>query len=188
MELSRLLVQHDITLVNGAGSIGIMGVMADEVLRLGGRVIGVIPSFMIPFEVCHQGLTELIVTEDMHSRKKKIVEISDAFVALPGGFGTMDELFEILTWSQLNLHWKNIGLLNVNAYYEPIIQMVNNMEKEGFLHSNSTKLLKVESDPEKLLSSLIHAERSRCPLRNGRCEEGRCVICDLRFAIRLLYA
>jgi uncharacterized protein (TIGR00730 family) len=128
----KLLVEKNKTLVYGAGSVGIMGIIADAVLENGGEVIGVIPSFMEKFEVQHKGLTQIHVVETMHQRKQLMAEISDAVVALPGGWGTLDELFEILTWKQLGLHQMPVGLLNVNGFYDPLIEMIHKMVKEGF--------------------------------------------------------
>jgi uncharacterized protein (TIGR00730 family) len=154
LQLSDFLVQQECRLVNGGGSIGLMGVMADRVLEMGGDAIGVIPLGLKEREVAHLGMTELIVVPDMHARKLKMVNLSDAFIALPGGFGTMDELFETLTWSQLHLHNKPIGLLNVNGFYDPLIALARQMEAQGFLRSEALSLLHVDDDIPTLFQKL----------------------------------
>ncbi|MBI3232903.1 MAG: TIGR00730 family Rossman fold protein [Bacteroidetes bacterium] len=130
-----------LVLNNGGGQVGLMGIVADAVLEHGGRVVGITPTFLTEREVHHHQLSELIVVETMHERKQLMADMADAFVALPGGLGTLDELFEILTWHQLHIHRKPIGLLNVNEYFNPIISMMNNMVKEGFLHGANRDIL-----------------------------------------------
>lgn len=141
VSLADYIVGNGMRLVNGGGGIGLMGVMADRVIELGGECIGVIPLGLKEREVAHPGMTELIVTPDMHTRKRKMIDYSDAFIAIPGGFGTLDELFETLTWAQLNIHHKPIGLLNVNGYFDPLLEMANHMVAEGFLKVNGRALL-----------------------------------------------
>lgn len=133
-EMGRTIAQRGWGVVYGGGHVGLMGAVADAALEAGGNVIGVIPGFMSEKELAHQGLTELIVVHDMHERKMRMHERSEAVVALPGGFGTMDEVFELLTWRQLGLHTKPIGLLNVNGFYTPLLEQVVRMEQDGFLH------------------------------------------------------
>lgn len=133
-EMGRAIAQRGMGVVYGGGHVGLMGAVADAALESGGKVIGVIPGFMMEKELAHQHLTELIVVRDMHERKMRIHEQSQAVVALPGGFGTMDEVFELLTWRQLGLHTKPIGLLNVNGFYTPLLEQVVRMELDGFLH------------------------------------------------------
>ena len=145
-------------LIYGAGSGGIMGIIADSVLAAGGEVIGVIPSFMGPWEVQHPNLTECHVVESMHARKQLMAEISDAVVALPGGWGTMDELFEILTWRQLGLHKMPVGLLNVNGFYDPLIAMIDKMVTEGFLKDFNRELLLIDTDFDSLMNQLENHE------------------------------
>ena len=135
------LGKRGMKLVYGAGNVGLMGVIADEALQAGVHVTGVIPFFLRDKEVCHTGIQEVIVTETMHSRKAIMEKRSDAFVALPGGFGTLDELAEILTWAQLGLHQKPIALLNVNGYFDPLLAMADHMMKEGFLRQENRSLL-----------------------------------------------
>ena len=125
--LMHAFKKYDCKLIFGAGSVGIMGVLADEYLRLGGHVIGVIPSFMEPWEVKHTGIQECYVTETMHSRKQKMAELADGVIALPGGFGTLDELFEMLTWKQLDLHQMPISVLNTNGYYDHLMAQLQHM-------------------------------------------------------------
>jgi len=152
--LVRVLSESNITLINGGGSVGLMGVMADEMLKRNGKVIGVIPSFMMPWEVGHTGITELIQVEDMHARKLKMMDLSDGFVALPGGMGTLEELFEVLCWAQLKLHTKPIGILNTAGFFNPLLQMLDQMVERGFLNSNNRSLLICEEDPEALIGTM----------------------------------
>ncbi|MGV3636237.1 MAG: TIGR00730 family Rossman fold protein [Flavobacteriales bacterium] len=132
--MGRTIAQRGMGVVYGGGHVGLMGAVADAALEAGGKVIGVIPGFMMEKELAHQRLTELIVVRDMHERKMRMHELSQAVVALPGGFGTMDEVFELLTWRQLGLHAKPIGVLNVNDFYTPLVDQVARMECDGFLH------------------------------------------------------
>lgn len=153
--LARIFVQEDIRLVNGGGSIGLMGVMADEIMRLGGTAVGVIPRRLKEQEVAHTGMTELIVVEDMHSRKLTMVNLSDACIALPGGFGTMDELFEILTWSQLHLHRKPVIVYNPGGFYDALFAQANRMVKDGFLKPSARNLLLEGTQVKELLPRLL---------------------------------
>lgn len=133
-DLGRTIAQRGLGVVYGGGHVGLMGAVADAALEAGGAVLGVIPGFMREKELAHGGLTELLVVRDMHERKMRMHERSDAVIALPGGFGTMDELFELLTWRQLGLHAKPMGLLNVNGFYTPLLDQVARMDRDGFLH------------------------------------------------------
>lgn len=132
-QLGRAMVDRGIGLVYGGGGIGLMGAVADAVLDAGGRATGVIPNGLATKEVAHPSLTELVVVKTMHERKAKMAAMADAFLALPGGMGTFDELFEILTWGQLGIHRKPIGILNVDNYFDPLISMVDNAVHEGFV-------------------------------------------------------
>jgi len=132
-ELAHQLVKQDITLVYGGGRVGVMGLIADEVLKNGGKVIGVIPEFLMNKEVGHEDLTELIITKNMHERKQKMADLSDGVITLPGGYGTMEEFFEVLTWLQLGLHHKPIGLLNVGGFYNPLLAQLDVMVEQKFL-------------------------------------------------------
>jgi uncharacterized protein (TIGR00730 family) len=131
-----------------------MGVMANHILAQGGEAIGVIPLSLKEREVAHLGMTELIVVPDMHSRKLTMVNLSDAFIALPGGFGTLDELFETLTWTQLNLHRKPVGLLNVGGFFDPLLRMLDRMVKEGFLKPEARALLHTDTQIPGLFEKL----------------------------------
>jgi uncharacterized protein (TIGR00730 family) len=154
--VGKLLASQNITLVFGGGKIGMMGAVADAVLEQGGKVIGVIPQFLKTKEVAHLDVSELIVVDSMHERKTIMHQLSDAVMVLPGGYGTLDELFEMLTWGQLGLHQKPIGLLNVEGYFDGLIQFVNQMTNERFLkpsyrnmllhHTNAPDLLQVMSN------------------------------------------
>jgi uncharacterized protein (TIGR00730 family) len=156
-ELGRLLGQRAIRLVYGGGHVGLMGVVADACLNAGGLVIGVIPQALADREVAHRGLTELRVVGSMHERKAVMAELSDAFVALPGGYGTWDELFEALTWSQLGIQNKVCGLLNVDGYYDSMIAMVDRAAAEGFIRDPHRELLLSDTDVSRLLDRLDHA-------------------------------
>jgi uncharacterized protein (TIGR00730 family) len=150
-QFGHLLAREQIELVYGAGSVGLMGAIADAVLEMGGRVIGVIPQFLATRELLHTGLTEVHVTQTMHERKAKMAELSDAFVALPGGLGTFEELFEVLTWGQLGLHAKSIGLLNIAGYFDPLVTMVDRAIEDGFCRDEHRRLFVVDDQPERLL-------------------------------------
>ncbi len=130
----KAIAERGMGVVYGGGHVGLMGAVADAALHAGGEVLGVIPGFMVEKELAHSGLTELMIVRDMHERKMRMHQRSDAVIALPGGFGTMDELFELLTWRQLGLHAKPIGLLNVNGFYTPLLEQIARMERDGFLH------------------------------------------------------
>ncbi|MEJ1236755.1 TIGR00730 family Rossman fold protein [Chryseolinea sp. T2] len=146
------------TLVYGGGNVGLMGIVADAVLEHGGKVIGVIPDFLMRREVAHLGLTTLEVVDTMHLRKQRMAELSNAFVALPGGWGTLDELAEILTWRQLGLVTQPIGILNVKDFFSPLLDQMRKMVEEGFLKLGNLELLVVEKSPAELVgrfSSLV---------------------------------
>lgn len=153
-ELGQEFAKRKIRLVYGAGNIGLMGVIADAVLDAGGEVLGIIPHFLKAKEVCHTGLTELVVTDTMHQRKWIMEERSDAFIVLPGGFGTLDEFFEILTWKQLRLHGKPIGILNVDGYFDHLLAMVRHMVKEGFVRESNLELFTVSENIGEMLEKM----------------------------------
>jgi uncharacterized protein (TIGR00730 family) len=153
--LGELLAAKKHTLIYGGGNIGLMGVVADTVLEKKGEVIGVIPDFLMQKEVGHKGLTKLEIVPSMHERKKRMADLSDAFVTIPGGWGTLDETAEILTWKQLGLIHQPVGILNVNGFFDTLLQQLNIMVLEGFLKSENLKSLKVGHSPEHLLSQLI---------------------------------
>lgn len=153
-EFGKLLAANGIELVYGGGDVGLMGVIADEMLAAGGSVIGVIPHGLVVREVAHKGLTQQIVVNSMHERKAKMAELADAFVALPGGMGTFDELCEILTWGQLGIHSKPCGILNVSGYFAPLLAMFNHSVAEGFLKTEDRERLLESSDARELLGML----------------------------------
>jgi uncharacterized protein (TIGR00730 family) len=154
--LGELIATRGLGLVYGGGNIGLMGVLADAALRAGGAVIGVIPAALQAKELAHGGLTELFVVGSMHERKAKMADLSDAFAALPGGYGTLDELFEILTWAQLGLHAKPVGLLDVAGYFGPLLAAADHMTAERFVRPKHRELLRVADTPERLLDLLLH--------------------------------
>ena len=153
-QLGKTLAEREITLVYGASKLGIMGKVAQAALDNGGKVLGIIPKFLKMKEVVHLGLDEMITTENMHERKLQMQEKSDAFIALPGGFGTLEELFEIITWSQLGLHHKPIGLLNTSGFYDHLIAMLEEMVRRGFLKMENFELLIVDDKIESLLEKM----------------------------------
>ncbi|KON70736.1 lysine decarboxylase [Peribacillus butanolivorans] len=150
-KLGKELAKRHITLVYGGACVGIMGAVADSVLEAGGKVIGVMPSFLEKREISHKNLTELIVVDSMHERKAKMAELADGFIALPGGPGTLEEFFEIFTWAQLGLHHKPCGLLNINHYYDPLVALFNHMSDEQFLHEKYRSMALVDVEPNGLL-------------------------------------
>jgi uncharacterized protein (TIGR00730 family) len=152
--LAAALVERGIGLVYGGASVGIMGILADAVLAGGGRVIGVIPAALAHKEIAHQGLTELRVTRSMHERKLQMAELADGFIALPGGIGTLEEIFEIWTWAQLGLHAKPCGLLNVAGYYDKLAEFLDHTVEQGFLQSQYRAMLFVENTPQRVLTRL----------------------------------
>ncbi|MET3129343.1 uncharacterized protein (TIGR00730 family) [Arcicella rosea] len=152
--LGEVLAKQSLRLIYGGGSGGLMGVVADAVLENGGEVTGIIPSFMEEWEVQHRGLTECIVVDSMHVRKQLMAEKADAVIALPGGWGTLDELFEILTWRQIGLHKMPIGLLNTNGFYDDLIVMLNKMVTEGFVREANAKFLIIDDNIDSLIEKL----------------------------------
>jgi uncharacterized protein (TIGR00730 family) len=152
--LGRSLAERGLELVFGAGHIGLMGVLADAALAAGGRVVGVIPQALADRELAHRGLTQLHVVETMHQRKALMADSADAFVALPGGYGTAEELFEIVTWAQLGMHAKPIGLLNTAGFFDPLLMWIEHMVQEGFVRPKQRRLLFVETEVAALLDRL----------------------------------
>lgn len=151
------MVQSGIGLVFGGGKVGLMGTIADTVLAGGGEVIGVIPEKLEERELGHTGCTELHVVDTMHTRKRMMMDLSDAFIALPGGYGTMEELFEATTWAQLNYHTKPVGMLNVDGFFDPVVQWVSRAVDEGFVRQTHAELMAVASTPAALLAKLQNA-------------------------------
>lgn len=150
--LGRLMAQHQSTLIYGGGNIGLMGTVADAVMAGGGKVIGVIPDFLMQKEVGHKGLTQLEVVGSMHERKRRMADLADAFVALPGGWGTLDELAEILTWRQLGLVKAPVAILNTNHYFDTLLKQMEVMVIEGFLSAQNFADVLVADTPETLLT------------------------------------
>ncbi len=160
-EVGKFFSENGIKLVYGAGSVGLMGIVADATLKHGGEVVGIIPQFLMDLEVGHKELTELQITENMHERKKIMCDYADGIIALPGGFGTLDELFEMLTWSQLGLHEMPIGILNVNGFFDPLLAMVQKMVEEGFLKKENQDLILVDDNIDKLIGKMKSNERPK---------------------------
>ena len=149
-----VLAARGLTLVYGGGNVGLMGVLADAALGAGGEVIGVIPRRMIEREVAHHGVTSLIAVDSMHERKQQMMDLADAFLALPGGIGTLEELFEAFTWLQLGLHHKPVGLLNVAGFYDPLLQFLAHLREKRFLKPQHFDALLVDAEVEGLLDKL----------------------------------
>ena len=155
-QLGCLLARHDVGLVFGGGHIGLMGILADAILEAGGEAIGVIPQALVDRELAHRGLTTLHVVAGMHQRKALMADLADAFLALPGGFGTADECFEILTWAQLGFHSRPIGLLNVAGFFDALLAWLDHCVQEGFLLPEMCASLHISSNLEELLNALLH--------------------------------
>jgi uncharacterized protein (TIGR00730 family) len=149
--LGETLAKQNIELVYGGANVGLMGAVADGALNEGGKVIGVLPNFLRSKEIAHQGLTELILVESMHERKTKMNDLCDGVIALPGGFGTLEELFEMLTWAQLGLHKKPIALLNINGFYDSLIELTKNMVEKDLLKNANQEMLLVSDNIDDLL-------------------------------------
>jgi len=159
--LGTLLAKEKIKLIYGAGNIGLMGVVADACLAANGHVIGVIPTKLVEKEVAHKGLSELFVVDSMHERKALMASKSEAFIALPGGFGTCDELFEILTWAQLGIHHNPIGILNTEGFFDPLLAWIDQMIEQGFVKPKFRQLLLVATKPEELLDLILEGAKLR---------------------------
>lgn len=161
--VGKKMAMENIRLIYGGSKLGLMGQVAKGVMENGGKATGVIPDFLKTKEVVHTGLDELITTQDMHERKLSMNELSDAFVALPGGFGTFEELFEIVTWAQLGLHRKPIGLLNIGGFYDPLIEMLEKMTSKGLLKKDNLDILLVSADFDELLEMMRKYEPKPVP-------------------------
>ncbi len=153
--LGTLLAERALGLVYGGGNVGLMGVLADAVMAAGGSVIGVMPRNLIAREIGHAGITELRVVDSMHQRKAMMADLASGFIALPGGFGTLDEFFEVVTWTQLGLHGKGCGLLNTGGYYDPLIAMLDRAVADGFVKPENRPLVLDDSDPARLLDRVL---------------------------------
>lgn len=163
-ELGAELARRHIGLVYGGGNVGLMGAIADAVLHAGGEAIGVIPEHLMTREIGHKRLTKLHIVKSMHERKALMADLSDAFIALPGGFGTFEEFFEVLTWSQLGLHLKPCGIINVLDYYTPLLAMLDHAVEQGFLKPQNRALVLSRSTPKELLEAFeqwrpVHVEK-----------------------------
>ncbi len=152
--LGQALARHNIELVYGGAKVGLMGAVADGVLKQGGKVIGVLPNFLKSKEIAHDHLTQLILVETMHERKTKMNELSDGVIALPGGFGTLEEFFEMLTWAQLGLHKKPVAILNIDDFYNPLNILIQTMVEKGFLKEVNQQMLLVSDNIDELLTKM----------------------------------
>jgi len=153
-QTGREIAKAGLQLWYGAGSTGLMGAVADGALQAGGEVIGVIPALFNTPQLAHLSLTRLEVVDSMHQRKERLAQQADAFVALPGGYGTFEEFFEILTWAQIGLHCKPVGLLNIHRYFDPLLAMVEHARREGFIYAEHRALFVAEEHPQRLLAAL----------------------------------
>jgi len=167
-DLGRMIASENLTLVYGGGSIGLMGVLANTVMENGGEVIGVIPRFLYEKEVGLDSVTQLIIVDSMHERKQKMAELSNAFIAMPGGIGTMEELFEIFTWSQLALIKKPVAILNINHFYDEVITFINKMVQEGFLRHETADSLIHSGNVMELIIKIQAFNYSETPKWIGR--------------------
>jgi uncharacterized protein (TIGR00730 family) len=152
--LGRSIAALGITLVYGGGNVGLMGIVADAALEVGGEVVGIIPQALVDWEVAHAGLTRLVVVQSMHERKARMADASDAFLALPGGYGTFEEFCEVLTWSQLGLHAKPCGLLNIDGFYDPLLELFDRAVADRFLRPEHRALVMADTDVDTLLGRL----------------------------------
>ena len=159
--MAECLARRKIDVVFGGGSVGLMGALADAALAAGAEVIGVIPQKLLDLELGHRGVTELLVVETMHERKHRMAELSDAFVALPGGWGTLEEIFEVTTWTQLGYHEKPVGLLNAHGYYDKLISFLDQGAELGFIRPQHRPILQAAADPDELIDRLAAIELPR---------------------------
>lgn len=154
-QMGAVIAARGLELIYGAGCTGLMGALADGALAAGGQVIGVIPGYFNTPQLAHGGLTRMEIVETIHQRKARMAELADAFIALPGGFGTLEELFEILTWAQIGLHQKPVGLLNTRRYFDPLLALVEHARNEGFIYAEHRALFTHAERPEALLAALM---------------------------------
>ncbi len=161
--MGAVLASRKIGLVYGGGNVGLMGVVADAVLAGGGEVIGVIPQSLADREIAHSGVTDLRIVDSMHTRKALMADLSDAFIAMPGGFGTFEEIFEAVTWTQLGVHRKPSGLLNVGGFYTPLALFIDQAVSEGFIKPVHRESIVVDDDPERLVNALAEVELPDVP-------------------------
>ncbi len=172
-ELAGVLAARDVGLVYGGGHVGLMGALADAMLGRGGRVTGVIPHHLMRPEVAHQDLTELIVVDSMHERKRIMADRSDAFIVLPGGYGTLEEMFEMVTWLQLRLQAKPVGVVNVEGYFDSLLRFLEHCAQEGFIRRADWDLLIVESSPARLFDLLQRHGATIAKTHPARADTGR---------------
>lgn len=158
-QMGDAIARHGLRMIFGGGGTGMMGAVADAAIEGGAEVIGVIPENFNTVELAHDHLTELRVVDNMHVRKAVMAQLADAFIALPGGFGTFEELFEMLTWSQVGLHSKPVGVLNVQGYFDPLLRLIDHAQEQGFLYSEHRSLLLAENDPDRLIQSMHTYQR-----------------------------
>lgn len=168
--LGRTIAESGRTLVYGGGKLGLMGALADAALTAGGKVIGVIPLALSVKEVAHAGLTEMRVMANMHERKAMMAELADAFVAMPGGLGTLEELFEVWTWAQLGFHGKPVGLMGPSDFFAPLLQFLDNLVAQRFVHPEHRQMAILEQDPAVLLEKLARYQAPRVPKWLDRAE------------------
>ncbi|WP_110953725.1 LOG family protein [Anaerosinus massiliensis] len=154
IQLGKILVQNKISLIYGGSKVGLMGELANQVLASSGEVIGITPKGLFPKEIIHENLTELIEVKDMHERKHKMGDLADGFIALPGGVGTYEELFEMLSWAQLKIHQKPIGILNTACFFDPLIDMIQRTIQEGFMQPANVQLLLIDKSPDHLIDQM----------------------------------
>ncbi|MDR1769819.1 MAG: TIGR00730 family Rossman fold protein [Hungatella sp.] len=154
IQLSDVFIKNDFELVYGGSKVGLMGEIANQMLENGAKVTGVMPKGLFPEEIVHNQLSRLIEVQDMHERKKIMADLSDGFIALPGGIGTFEELFEALSWAQLGIHQKPIGVLNAAGFFEPALSLLQNTVQEGFMNQSNLKLLLVSADPKELVNMM----------------------------------
>ncbi|MFD1178324.1 TIGR00730 family Rossman fold protein [Paenibacillus puldeungensis] len=155
-QLGGTLAKQGYRIIYGGSKFGLMGAMADAALSAGGEVIGVMPTGLMNGELAHPGLTQFLEVEDMHTRKAKMGEMADGFIALPGGFGTLEELFEVLCWLQIGIHQKPVGVLNINGYYDPLIGLVESCIAAGFVNQGHLSLINISAEPSELISLMEH--------------------------------
>lgn len=154
IQLGNVIAENNIELVYGGSKVGLMGEIANQILKNNGKVTGVMPKGLFPKEIVNDQLTNLIEVKDMHERKKTMADLSDGFIALPGGIGTFEELFEMLSWAQLGIHNKPVGILNIAGFFEPVITLLHNISQEGFMNESNIKLLLVSAYPTELLNKM----------------------------------
>lgn len=154
IQIGKIFADNGVTVIYGGGSVGIMGTVADEMMRHGGKVIGVIPQVLVDWERQHNSISELLVVDNMHTRKRKMYELCDAAIILPGGFGTLDELFEIITWNQLSIHDKMIFILNSEGFYDHLIAHIDKMKQENFLYEEAVRRIVIIKEPAEIVPFL----------------------------------